>query len=76
MPDKPKATAVLTGSTDRPIQDMTPRAAFIAFAGGFSTVVCIAIGADAALTGAVVTTASTGAVLAAACFDATIKKRL
>ena len=77
MPEKKNtATEVLTGSTGNAAIDMTPRAAFIAFAGGCATIACAAFGVDTALTGIVVTTASTGAVLAAAFFDGVVRPRL
>jgi hypothetical protein len=77
MPEKKNtATQVLTGSTGKAAIDMTPRAAWVTFAGSCATIACALGGVDTALTGIVVTTASTGAVLAAAAFDGFIRPRL
>jgi trans-2-enoyl-CoA reductase len=75
--DKKKTTAqIVTGSTGNAMVDAPPRVLLVTFAGGLATALCLAFGADAALTGALVTTSSAGAGIAAVLFDGLIKPRL
>lgn len=71
-----KTSKVLTGSTGSAWADAPPRVLVGGFACGLVTALCIALNADAALTGALVTTAGSGASLAWIVFDAVIRDRL
>jgi hypothetical protein len=77
MPDEKKTAAtVLTGSTNVPAIDASPRAAFSAFITAGVSFTCVVVGADATVTALAGTMAATGAVLATVLFDALIKPRL
>lgn len=68
--------AKLTGSTGDAVTDAPPRILLGTFACGLTTAACIIFNADTALTGALVTTAGSGAGLTAILFDAFIKPKI
>jgi trans-2-enoyl-CoA reductase len=78
MPEETTAStaAILTGSTGNAMVDGPPRVLLVSFSCGLTTAVCIAFSANAALTGALVTTAGSGAGLVAILFDAFIKPKI
>lgn len=78
MPDDTTAStaAILTGSTGNAMVDGPPRVLLVSFSCGLVTAACLIFGANSALTGALVTTAGSGAGLVAILFDAFIRPKI
>lgn len=76
MPKEPSALAKLTGSTGDAVTDGPPRVLLGTFACSLTTALCIIFNANTPLTGALVTTAGSGAALAAILFDTFIKPNI
>ena len=77
MPEKkPSAIARITGSTDSPAADLTPRSSFMAFATGAAGLASYVFSTDATLTGIIFGLTTNGAFLSLVLFDAVVKPRL